>query len=232
MTVAATGAREHRVELFATVLLAVAAIATAWSTFQAGRWRGEQAVESNKSQAARIQSSEAHTRAGQLTQIDIATFIQWVNAHAAGQTELAAFYRNRFRAEFRPALDNWIVTRPFTNPQAPSSPFVLPAVPAGPDGRGSTAGGGRDGEVDSRREREPQGRRLPARARPVRELAVLCRDLDEDEVDPAAGSAHHSRLAAVRRQRRLGGDPTCQPVALTMKLPAPTRESHRPRRGR
>jgi len=126
MTVAATGAREHRVELFATVLLAVAAIATAWSTFQAGRWRGEQAVESNKSQAARIQSSEAHTRAGQLTQIDIATFIQWVNAHAAGQTELAAFYRNRFRAEFRPALDNWIVTRPFTNPQAPSSPFVLP----------------------------------------------------------------------------------------------------------
>ena len=126
MTVAATGAREHRGELFATILLAVAAIATAWSTFQAGRWRGEQAVESNKSQAARIESSEADTHAGQLTQIDIATFIQWVNAHAAGQTELAAFYRNRFRAEFRPAFDNWIATRPFTNPQAPSSPFVLP----------------------------------------------------------------------------------------------------------
>ena len=122
----ATVAREHRVELFATVLLAVAAIATAWTTFQSGRWRGQQSMEANRSQAARIQSSEAHTRAGQVTQIDIATFIQWVDAHAAGQQNLAAFYRARFRAELRPAFDAWIATRPFTNPQAPSSPFVLP----------------------------------------------------------------------------------------------------------
>jgi hypothetical protein len=124
--VTATGAREHRVELLATVLLAVAAIATAWTTFQSGRWRGQQAVDSNRSQAARIQSSEAHTRAGQLTEIDIATFVQWVDAHTAGQPKLAQFYRARFRAEFRPAFDAWVATTPFTNPQAPSSPFVLP----------------------------------------------------------------------------------------------------------
>jgi hypothetical protein len=118
--------REHRLELLATILLAIAAVATAWSTFQSGRWRGDQAVDTNRALAAHIESSEAHTRAGQLTQIDIATFIQWVDANAADKTVLAQFYRRRFRAEFRPAFDAWLATRPFTSPDAPSSPFAMP----------------------------------------------------------------------------------------------------------
>jgi hypothetical protein len=93
--------------------------------YQAGRWRGEQAGATRKSEAARIESSEAHTRAGQLTQIDIATFIQWANADLAHNRTQAAFYLRRFRKEFRPAFDAWIATRPFTNPNAPTSPFVM-----------------------------------------------------------------------------------------------------------
>jgi len=118
--------RHHRIELLATILLALAALATAWSTFQSGRWRGEQAAETGKSTAARVESSEAHTRAGQLTQIDVAAFVQWVNAQVAGNRELAGFYRERFRPEFRPAFAAWIATRPFANPHAPTSPFVMP----------------------------------------------------------------------------------------------------------
>jgi hypothetical protein len=118
--------RQHRIELLSTVLLAVAAVATAWSTYQSTRWRGEQAVDTSKGTAARIQSSQAATRAGQLTQIDIATFVQWTNAHVAGDRELAAFYRRRFRPEFQPAFDAWLATRPFTNPSAPLTPFAMP----------------------------------------------------------------------------------------------------------
>src|SRR5262249_49187547 len=77
-------------------------------------------------QAARIESSEASTRAGQLTQIDIAIFIQWVDADAAGDRKLARFYRRRFRAEFLPAFTAWLASGPATNPSAPSSPFVMP----------------------------------------------------------------------------------------------------------
>jgi hypothetical protein len=112
--------------LLATILLATAAVATAWSTFQSGRWRGSQAVDTNKAQAARIESSEAHTRAGQLMQIDIAVFIQWVNARAAHDAKLAQFYRGRFRTELGPAFAAWLASRPFTNPNAQSSPFVMP----------------------------------------------------------------------------------------------------------
>jgi hypothetical protein len=119
-------AREHRLEILGTILLTVAALATAWTTFQAGRWRGEQAAATRKTEAARIESSEAHTRAGQLTQIDIAMFIQWANGNLGRDRKQATFYRRRFRKEFRPAFDAWIATRPFTNPAAPTSPFVMP----------------------------------------------------------------------------------------------------------
>ena len=118
--------RQHRVELLSTILLACAAVATAFSTYQSTRWRGEQSVNYSKATAARIQSSEASTRAGQLTQVDIATFIQWVNATVAGKPKLAQFYRQRFREEFRPAFAAWLATNPRTNPKAPLTPFVMP----------------------------------------------------------------------------------------------------------
>lgn len=118
--------RAHRVDLLATILLAVAAVGTAWSTYQSTQWRGEQAVNTSKATAARIQSSEASTRAGQLTQVDIATFIQWVDADVKGDEKLAQFYRKRFREEFRPAFAAWIATEPKTNPDAPLTPFAMP----------------------------------------------------------------------------------------------------------
>jgi hypothetical protein len=118
--------RQHRIELLSTILLAVAAVATAWSTYQSTRWRGEQAVDYSKATAARIESSEASTRAGQLTQVDIATFIQWVDAYVARNDKLAQFYRQRFRKEFQPAFSAWLATNPRANPKAPMSPFSMP----------------------------------------------------------------------------------------------------------
>jgi hypothetical protein len=121
-----TERRQHRVEIFSTVLLAVAAVATAWSTYQSTQWRGEQAAAYSKGTAARIQSSEASTRAGQQTQIDIATFVQWVDAYVSGKRDLAQFYRQRFRDELKPAFNAWLATKPRANPHAPLSPFVMP----------------------------------------------------------------------------------------------------------
>ena len=118
--------RRHRVELLATILLAVAAVATAWSTYQSTQWRGQQAADNSKASAARIQSSEASTRAGQLTQVDIATFTQWVDAYVAGNTGLADFYRKRLRPEFQPAFEAWLATDPLTNASAPATPFAMP----------------------------------------------------------------------------------------------------------
>ena len=115
-----------RLELFATILLAVAAVTTAWATYQSAEWRGQQAINTSKATAARIQSSEAATHAGQQTQVDLALFTQWLDAYAHGDDRLAAFYRRRFRPEFKPAFNAWLATHPKTNPKAPLSPFAMP----------------------------------------------------------------------------------------------------------
>jgi hypothetical protein len=114
------------VEVLSTVLLAIAAVATAWSSYQASRWNGEQAKAASRANAARIESTRASGLANTQSQIDVATFMQWVNAYALDQTELATFYFRRFRAEFRPAVDAWIATRPRRNPDAPLTPFAMP----------------------------------------------------------------------------------------------------------
>jgi len=115
-----------RVELAATVLLACAALATAWSSYQASRWNGEQAKAFSRANASRIESAKAAGLANAQTQVDVATFTQWVNAYAQEQTQLADFYFRRFRKEFRPAVTAWIATRPLKNPDAPLTPFAMP----------------------------------------------------------------------------------------------------------
>ena len=52
-------------------------------------------------------------------------FFQWVNATATDEDELADFYTDRFRPEFRPAFDAWLATDPLTNPDAPPTPFAM-----------------------------------------------------------------------------------------------------------
>jgi hypothetical protein len=114
-----------RLELAAALLLALAAVATAWSSYQATRWNGEQAKTSSRVNKARIDAARAADLATSQTQVDIATLIQWVDSYAREDEELARFYRTRFRAEFKPAFAAWIAARPLRSPDAPPTPFAM-----------------------------------------------------------------------------------------------------------
>ena len=113
------------IEVVATVLLAVAAVATAWSSYQANRWNGEASKASGQVNAQRINAARAQGLAQGQTQVDIALFIQWVNASTTGQAQLADFYTTRFRPEFKPTFDAWLATEPLTTPTAPPTPFAM-----------------------------------------------------------------------------------------------------------
>ena len=117
---------KDRLELVAALLLALAAISTAWATYQSSVWRGKQAKAQSASIATRVESTREASVANRQVQVDVALFIQWVNAFARGEGELTTFYRNRFRDEFVPAFEAWVATRPRENPKAPRSPFELP----------------------------------------------------------------------------------------------------------
>lgn len=131
-------------ELIATVLLALAAIATAWAGFQSSKWGGVQATSFSQAGASRTESVRASTQAGQQTQIDVATYINWLNAAVTDIREgeipdlepgeryeptpetPSGFFFVRMREEFRPALDAWLDTDPFDDPDAPATPFEMP----------------------------------------------------------------------------------------------------------
>lgn len=113
-------------ELLATILLAIAAVSTAWSSYQSARWSGVQAIDFSRSNAARVESTRASDEAGQLTQVDVLTFTQWVNAYAAKDKLLSDFYFERFRPEFKPAVEAWIATEPLKKADAPPTPFAMP----------------------------------------------------------------------------------------------------------
>lgn len=133
-----------RLELVAALLLALAAVTTAWAAFQSTKWSGVQADSYSQASATRVESTRASTEAGQLAAIDVNTFTSWVAALSAEEragtpsglrpdgtytpqraTE-SGFLFDRFRDEFRPAVEAWLATRPLDNPDAPRSPFAMP----------------------------------------------------------------------------------------------------------
>jgi hypothetical protein len=132
-----------RIELIATIVMAAAAILTAWAAFQSAKWSGVQAVEFSKANAARIESTRFDTRAGQLASIDVDVFLSWLEAvndevdrglevvgpdgYVPLEGTLSSVYFERMRDEFRPALQAWMDSRPLSDPDAPATPFVTDA---------------------------------------------------------------------------------------------------------
>jgi hypothetical protein len=116
--------RRRTFEVVATFLLAFAAVATAWSGYQAARWNGEASKATSRVNALRIESASAQGLAEGQTQVDIASFFEWADAELTGDVERAAFYEDRFRVEFRPAFDAWQATA--VGEESPAgTPFAL-----------------------------------------------------------------------------------------------------------
>ena len=122
-----TGRRRREVgEIVEVVILAVVAVATAWSGYQAARWDGRQAFLYGHSTKIRVEASEAATLGGQQRLQDISTFNTWIVAQAQGQHQIADLYVQRFSPEYKLAFDAWLATDPLNNPDAPPGPSFMP----------------------------------------------------------------------------------------------------------
>lgn len=113
-------------EIVEVILLAIVAVATAWSGYQAARWDGRQAFLYGTASRQRIEADAALTLGGQQKLLDITTFNTWIAEQQSGDQEIADLYVRRFSAEFRVAFDAWLATHPFTDPQAPPGPGFMP----------------------------------------------------------------------------------------------------------
>ena len=117
---------EKRLEIFATALLALAALATAWSGYQASLWDGIQSSNYTQASAARTSAAQKHTEANQYRLADLSVFENFIDASLTGNTELADFYQMRFSDQLQPAHEAWAALDPQTNPAAPASPLGMP----------------------------------------------------------------------------------------------------------
>ena len=117
---------EETVEIIEAVLLAVVAVATAWSGYQAARWDGRQAERYGMASTTRNQADQALTLGGQQRLLDVSTFNTWIEAQSEGRDDLAALYERRFSPEFKVAFDAWIALDPLSNPDAPPGPSFMP----------------------------------------------------------------------------------------------------------
>jgi hypothetical protein len=115
--------RRH-IELIIVIVLSVATLTTSWAGYQAALWGGVQATSFGRAATGRAKAVRVASRADQQESIDIFLFSQWLNAYAADDQRLQAFYRARFRPEFAPAFEAWLAMKPYQTAGAPPTPFV------------------------------------------------------------------------------------------------------------
>jgi len=91
----------------AALLLALAALGTAWSGYQASVWSGTQAAQYTYSSVLRGKAATKADEVARLRMVDAALFTKWLEAFAERRDTLALYYETHFRPQFRPAFERW-----------------------------------------------------------------------------------------------------------------------------
>jgi hypothetical protein len=111
--------RAEFVEIVEAVVLAIVAIATAWSGYQVAKWDALSIQEYSLASRATVLAQEKTTLAGQDRLYDITTF------KVSGHDKLATFYERRFRPEYATAFAAWWKLDPINNSAAPPGPIFM-----------------------------------------------------------------------------------------------------------
>jgi hypothetical protein len=114
------------IEIIEALILALVAVATAWSGYQAAAWAGKRAQDYARANSLRVTAEGLATLSGQERIYDSDTFSSWLAAKLDGKTEASEFFERRFRDEYRAAFAAWMKTDPFNNAQAPAGPIFMP----------------------------------------------------------------------------------------------------------
>ncbi len=95
------------VEKATAVLLSVAGISTAWASYQAALWNGDQISRYSEANAHLTVASQLDILAGQAAAFDTILFAAWVAATDSGNPERARFLEDRFSPQFAIAFKDW-----------------------------------------------------------------------------------------------------------------------------
>ena len=91
--------RFEAIEIIEALILALVAVATAWSGYQAASWAGRRAENYAQASRLRVTAEGVATLAGQERIYDSDTFNSWLTSKLDGKEEAAQFFERRFRDE-------------------------------------------------------------------------------------------------------------------------------------
>jgi hypothetical protein len=117
---------EEIIEIVGVLMLAVAAVATAWGGFQAAKGDGRQSILYAEAGVDRVHATTVAIAGQQRLASDAATFNEWLAAKRTNDAQLQAMLVRRFSPEYQTAFAAWLKTAPFTTPTAPPGPAYLP----------------------------------------------------------------------------------------------------------
>lgn len=112
-------------EILEALLLAIVAVTTAWSGYQATLWTGHQARLYAEAGRLRVEAQAAATYANQERLYNAMTIMEWIKAEAHGDRKLTEVFERRILPEFRPAFEAWKKIDPLHNPAAPAGPQLM-----------------------------------------------------------------------------------------------------------
>jgi heme/copper-type cytochrome/quinol oxidase subunit 4 len=118
--------RHQALELIEAIILALVAVTTAWSGYQAARWDANQSVLYGRSSRLRVEGQALDVESNQAKQYNASTVVEWLKAEAHEESKLAGLFERRMLPEFRPAFEAWKKTDPLHNPNAPVGPTLMP----------------------------------------------------------------------------------------------------------
>jgi hypothetical protein len=121
-----SGRESPWIEIAEATVLAVVAVATAWSGYQATKWDAVSNQNYSMASSTNMRAQERATLAGQDRLYDIVTFNGWIAAQSAGNKTLMATFEHRFRPEYTAAFLAWQKLDPLNNSAAPSGPIFMP----------------------------------------------------------------------------------------------------------
>jgi hypothetical protein len=114
-------------EMIATILMAVATVATAWCAYQSTVWDGEQEFALHEANILN-ESVDAHREQARIQMmIHIEQFISWAEAIASENERMASYMESTFAPSLRTAVDEWRALDPLNDLSAPRHPFALPS---------------------------------------------------------------------------------------------------------
>jgi hypothetical protein len=124
--------RLRKLDAWTALVLGLAAVATAWATFQSSQWSEVQAQVQYEASSLRTDAARAASDATGDRIVDAELWLGWLGAIADGETERAAFYRERFSPSLASAQREWLAASPDATPSDPSSaaagtPLDLPS---------------------------------------------------------------------------------------------------------